>query len=76
LDMRRNRFFGYLLVQFVVIVAVMVIFRTIEERQIAATVAGDLFVSMPVGFMFWAYKRAELQEHVLFGAVFQFWTVL
>ena len=73
--MRRNRFFGYLLVQFVVIVAVMVIFRTIEERQIAATVAGFLFVTMPVGLMCWEYKHAEFQETIWFVTVLQFWTI-
>ncbi|MFM6930526.1 MAG: hypothetical protein ACKOX6_18835 [Bdellovibrio sp.] len=73
--MRRNRFLGYLLVQFVVIVAVMVIFRTIEERQIAATVAGCLFVVMPVGLMFWEYKRARVDETIWFVTVLQFWTV-
>ena len=73
--MRRNRFLAYLLIQFVVIVAVMVIFRVIPDRQIAATVAGFLFVTMPVGLMFWEYKQAEVQETIWFVTMLQFWTI-
>ena len=73
--MRRNRFLAYLLIQFVVIVAVMVIFRVIPDRQIAATVAGFLFVTMPVGLMFWEYKQSEVQETIWFVTMLQFWTI-
>ena len=53
----------------------MVIFRVIPDRQIAATVAGFLFVTMPVGLMFWEYKQAEVQETIWFVTMLQFWTI-
>ncbi|MGE5087026.1 MAG: hypothetical protein ACM3MG_12045 [Bacillota bacterium] len=73
--MRRNRFLGYLIAQLLVIIAVMVIFRAIEDKQIAATVAGCLFVMMPVGLMSWEYKRAGFDETIWFVSILQFWTV-
>ncbi|MBO9666933.1 MAG: hypothetical protein J7501_08985 [Bdellovibrio sp.] len=75
MDMRRNKFLEYLLVQFAVIIAVMIIFKVIPDRQIAATVAGFLFVIMPVGLMAWEYKRAGFEETIWFVGVLQFWTV-
>ncbi|WP_096000921.1 hypothetical protein [Bdellovibrio bacteriovorus] len=73
--MRRNAFLGYLMAQVVVIGAVLVIFRVIPERQTAATVAGVLFVLLPVILMVLEYRRAQLQEMIWFVAVLQFWTV-
>jgi hypothetical protein len=73
--MRRNKFLEYLLVQFAVIIAVMVIFKVIPDRQIAATVAGFLFVIMPVGLMVWEYQRSGFDETIWFVGVLQFWTV-
>ncbi|WII71351.1 hypothetical protein QJS83_12845 [Bdellovibrio sp. 22V] len=73
--MRRNAFLGYLLAQFIVIVLVMAIFKVIPDRQIAATVAGVLFVVLPAVLMALEYKRAELTEFFWFVAVLQFWTL-
>ena len=75
LDMRRNAFLGYLMAQVLVILAVLVIFRLIPERQLAATAAGILFVLLPLVLMILEYRRAELQEMLWFVAVLQFWTV-
>lgn len=61
--------------QVVVIATVLVIFRVIPERQIAATVAGFLFVLLPLILMALEYRRAELQELFWFVATLQFWTV-
>lgn len=61
--------------QVVVILAVLVIFRVIAERQIAATVAGVLFVLLPLVLMVLEYRRAQLQEMLWFVALLQFWTV-
>ena len=61
--------------QIVVILAVLIIFRAIPDRQIAATVAGILFVLLPGILMVLEYRRAQLQEMFWFVAVLQFWTV-
>lgn len=73
--MRRNAFLGYLIAQVIVIVLVMVIFKFIPDRQIAATVAGVLFVGLPVVLMALEYRRAELSQFFWFVAVLQFWTL-
>lgn len=75
LDMRRNAFFGYLIAQFIVIIAVMALFRGVEDRQIAATMAGTLFVILPAVLMVWEYRRAELSQMLWFVIVMQFWTL-
>lgn len=75
LDMRRNAFLGYLLAEVIVIVLVTMSFKFIPERQVAATVAGVLFVGLPLGMMIWEYRRAGLAQMAWFVAVLQFWTV-
>lgn len=75
LDMRRNAFLGYLLAEVIVIVLVTMSFKFIPERQVAATVAGVLFVGLPLGMMTWEYRRAGLEQMAWFVAVLQFWTV-
>lgn len=57
------------------IVAVMGIFRFIEDRQIAATVAGFLFVLVPLVLMALEYRRAGLREKLWFAGVLQFWVL-
>lgn len=73
--MRRNAFLGYLLAEVIVIVLVTMSFKFIPERQVAATVAGVLFVGLPLGMMIWEYRRAGLAQMAWFVAVLQFWTV-
>lgn len=73
--MRRNSFLGYLLIEVIVILLVMVIFKVIPNRQIAATVAGALFVGVPGVIMFLEYRRAAFQRKIWFLAVFQFWSL-
>ncbi|MBV2169215.1 MAG: hypothetical protein KUL82_10975 [Bdellovibrio sp.] len=75
MDMRRNAFLGYLLAEVIVIVLVTMSFKFIPERQVAATVAGVLFVGLPLGMMTWEYRRAGLEQMAWFVAVLQFWTV-
>lgn len=75
LDMRRNIFLAYLLVEFVVILCVMALFKFIPDRQIAATCAGTLFVLLPAGMMTVEYRRAGFESLYWFVAVMQFWTV-
>ncbi|MGE9746695.1 hypothetical protein [Bdellovibrio bacteriovorus] len=73
--MRRNAFLGYLIAELIVILAVMALFRGIPDRQIAATLAGVLFVALPVIMMVLEYRRAELSQFVWFVVVMQFWTL-
>jgi ABC-type multidrug transport system permease subunit len=73
--MRRNAFLGYLIAQVLVILAVTVIFKVIPDRQIAATIAGFLFVLLPVVLMVMEYRRAQLAAMIWFVGVLQFWTL-
>ncbi|WP_413292939.1 hypothetical protein ACLSU7_16190 [Bdellovibrio sp. HCB185ZH] len=73
--MRRNRFLEYIVIQVLVIVAVIAIFAVIPDKQIAATVAGVLFVAMPLGLMAWEYQRAGFMEKTWFAGVLQFWVI-
>ncbi|WP_413585086.1 hypothetical protein [Bdellovibrio sp. HCB274] len=73
--MRRNRFLEYLVIQGLVIVAVMVIFASISDRQVAATIAGVLFVAVPLGLMAWEHQRAGFKEAVWYAGVLQFWVI-
>lgn len=73
LDMRRNFFLGYLLAELFTIVAVTIIFKEINDRQIAATIAGVLFVSLPAILIALEYRRAGFKEIWWFVSVLQFW---
>lgn len=73
--MRRNAFFGYLIAEVIVILAVVALFRGIADRQVAATLAGVLFVTLPVVMMVLEYRRAELSQMLWFVVVMQFWTL-
>lgn len=73
--MRRNAFLIYLIVQVVVILLVTAIFKFIPDRQIAATIAGVLFVGIPDVLMLLEYRRAGFRHLIWFVAVFQFWVL-
>lgn len=73
--MRRKSFLQYFAVQVVVIFLVMAIFKWIENRQIAATLAGFLFVITPVVLMVKEYRRDELTEKTWYYGVLQFWVL-
>ncbi len=57
------------------ILAVVALFRGIADRQVAATLAGVLFVTLPVVMMVLEYRRAELSQMLWFVVVMQFWTL-
>jgi uncharacterized membrane protein YjdF len=61
--------------QALVIVAVIAIFAMISDRQVAATVAGVLFVAMPLGLMAWEHQRAQFEEKTWFAGMLQFWVI-
>lgn len=73
--MRLNKFLEYLVVQVLVIAVVMVIFAVIKNKQIAATVAGVLFVAMPIILMAREHQRAGFQEMTWFAGMLQFWVI-
>lgn len=73
--MRRNAFVGYLVAELAVVVAVVFIFKFITDRQIAATVAGVLFVTLPAAMMAVEYRRAGAKEIVWYVGVLQFWVL-
>ncbi|MFS4460984.1 hypothetical protein [Bdellovibrio sp. HCB2-146] len=73
--MRRKTFLQYFMAQVIVIFVVMALFKWVENRQIAATLAGLLFVILPTVQMIKEYQRAELEEQWWFVAVLQFWTL-
>ena len=61
--------------QIVVICAVIFIFKFVSDRQIAATLAGTLFVGLPVVMMIKEYFHAGLEQTVWYVGVLQFWTL-
>jgi hypothetical protein len=71
--MRQKIYLGYLAVQIVVIIAVSLIFRVISDRQIAATLAGCLFVVVPPVLMLFQFRRSKFSEILWFFGVLQFW---
>ena len=73
--MRRNAFAKYLLIQFIVVIAVMLIFKLISNHQVAATLAGCLFVGIPVWLMVQEYRRAGFEVFGWYVGVLQFWTL-
>jgi hypothetical protein len=73
LDMGQNRFSIYLMLQAIVIAAVIVIFKVIPDRKIAATIAGVLFVTLPLGLMIYEWSKEKLAHRIWFAGVLQFW---
>ncbi|MNK06267.1 hypothetical protein D3C87_241600 [compost metagenome] len=57
------------------IALVMVIFRTIDDRKIAATVAGALFVGLPLGLMIYEKMTAGFAEKIWYAGTLQFWVL-
>lgn len=73
LDMRQNPFSKYLFWQAFVIGIVLVIFKMIADRQIAATAAGVLFVGLPLVMIIKEFSRAQFENKIWYFAVLQFW---
>lgn len=71
----RRRFLTYLILEVVVIFAVMGFFRFIQDRQIAATFAGSLFVGVPLVLMIAEYRAEKLKNWVWFLCAAQFWVL-
>ncbi|MNT29679.1 hypothetical protein D3C72_1654320 [compost metagenome] len=73
--MRRKTFLQYFVVQVIVIFFVMALFKWIENRQIAATLAGLLFVIVPLVLMIKEYMRDGMEEKNWFLGTLQFWVL-
>ena len=71
--MRRNAFMGYLAAEIIVILLVMLSFRWIEDRQVAATFAGALFVILPLGMWTLELRHREPQRRLWLASLLQFW---
>ncbi len=71
--MRINPFTIYLVVQAIVIVAVVLIFKIIPDKAIAATVAGVLFVVTPAWQMWDQYGRSRFRNKLWYIGELQFW---
>lgn len=71
----RNRFLYYLVAQILVILAVMGIFKWIDPKEAAATVAGVLFVLLPAVMLVLEFKTSRWHYRgVVLGAL-QFWVI-
>lgn len=73
-DMRK-RFLYYLIAQVVVILAVMAIFKVISPKEVAATVAGFLFVLVPAVLLGLEIKISRLYYRGFILGVLQFWII-
>lgn len=73
--MRQRRFLFYLLVQILVIVAVVLIFKYNSDVKIAATLAGALFVLMPVILTSIETRWTGFQKKIWFFGMLQFWVL-
>ena len=70
---QQNRFSIYLMLQAFVIAMVMIIFRVIVDKKVAATVAGTLFVLLPLAMLISEYAIAKLKHKIWYLGVLQFW---
>ena len=61
------------MLQAFVIAIVMIIFKVIVDRKIAATVAGTLFVLLPLAMLISEYAIAKLKHKIWWIGVLQFW---
>ena len=72
--MRKNPFIKVLLVQILLIVAVTFIFKVIPDRQIAAALAGVLFLLMPTGALWYCRQYMGLRNWIWSLSVILFLT--
>jgi len=63
------------MLQAVVIAAVLVIFKFIPDRKVAATVAGALFVLLPLTLMIFEFSYARLMHKIWYLGTLQFWLI-
>lgn len=71
--MRQKRFLAYLALQIIVIISVVLLFKLITDAKLASTVAGALFVILPVALGGYEWKRQGLVRKSFFVGLLQFW---
>lgn len=71
--MRQKRFLAYLAVQVLVIISVILIFKLMSDVKIASTVAGVLFVVLPVALGGYEWKGHGFERKIFFAGLLQFW---
>lgn len=71
--MRINNYLKYLYLQLFVIISVLLIFRFIPDRQVAATIAGLLFVALPLILIIQEYQTQKFKNLFWYAGVLQFW---
>lgn len=71
--MRQKIYLGYIAIEIVVIIVVSLLFRLIADRQMAATLAGCIFVIVPPMLMILQLQHSKFSEILWFFAVLQFW---
>lgn len=74
-EMRQKRFLTYLVVQALVIVGVVLLFKIITDVKVASTLAGLLFVGLPVALGIYEWKREGFAHQSFFGGLLQFWVL-
>ena len=73
--MRQKRFLVYLLVQALVIVTVVILFKINSDVKVAAAGAGMLFVLMPVILLSIEIRIAGFSKKSWFVGMLQFWVL-
>lgn len=71
--MRLNKFTIVLIGQLLLVFVVMGVFRAIADRQIAATIAGLLFVASPCLWLSLLWREVSLKHWWFYLGFLQFW---
>jgi hypothetical protein len=71
--MRQKRFLAYLTIQVLVIISVILIFKLMSNVKIASTVAGVLFVVLPMALGGYEWKDHGIQRKSFYFGLLQFW---
>jgi hypothetical protein len=69
---KRNRFRNYISVEVAVIIGVLASFKLIENIQLAALVAGSLFILSTLGILAWEVRFNGYQRRVTFWGLVAF----
>lgn len=69
---QRSRYRNYLSVQVVVMIGVMASFKLIPEKQVAAVVAGLLFLVSSLGILYFEMKHADYKKRFTFWGTLAF----
>lgn len=71
----RKRFLYYLVAQVLVILTVVVTFKIISPKEVAATVAGFLFILLPALMLWLEFKACRWFYRGFILGILQFWII-